>query len=210
MSPCPFSCCEIFVHLQKYPQVSSTYLTNVKAKPYFVAFDPRSESIRLPPYFTTIPVFDQDLVGGAKYGSLGTLLGAASIHLLMSRLSHNDSSASELAEANKRIDCYAGSQTEASRRERSYLAASVPVVWEAFLTPKLLGRGDRRGLRDFRSERLFFVTMCYLLCDNQYLPEASELACNTAVRNSPAFGTTYRCKAGAAMNPKKKCRMFMK
>ncbi|XP_077548450.1 endothelin-converting enzyme 1-like [Haemaphysalis longicornis] len=191
-----------------WDQVSSTYLTNVRTKPYFAAFDARSQSIRVPPYLLTMPVFDKDLTDGAKYGLLGTLIGAASIRLLLARLSRNDSRASELAEARKRMDCYAGSQTNAVQRERLHMAASVPVVWEAFLTAKLFGRGDRRGLRDFPSEKLFFVTMCYLLCDDRYLPEGAELTCNTAASNSPAFKTTFRCKAGTPMNPKKKCLMF--
>ncbi|KAK8780942.1 hypothetical protein V5799_017718 [Amblyomma americanum] len=202
----------------KWDQVSSSYVADMRATHHFMAYDPTSESIRVPPYFPMVPVFHRDLTDGANYGALGTLLGAAAIHLLVARLSRNESLAAPLlAEAHKKLACYASGDaprplqnTTAYLLHRVSLAASLPVVWEAFRNLALLGVGDQRGLKNFASDKSFFVTMCYILCDGRDPPSAAaaEFACNAAVKNVKAFAVAFRCGRDAPMHPKKKCRLF--
>ncbi|XP_065299320.1 endothelin-converting enzyme 1-like [Dermacentor albipictus] len=194
-----------------WDQVSTSYIADIRNNDHFVAFDPARQSVRLPPYFAMVPVFHRDVTDSANYGGLGAILGAASIHLLVSRLSRNESLAPLLAEAGRRLDCYAKPAAEnatAFPRERVYLAASLPAVWETYHNRKLLGVGDHRGLRDFSSEKSFFVTMCYLLCDGRDDPEAAEFACNAAVKNIKAFSVAYHCERDSPMHPRHKCQLF--
>lgn len=195
-----------------WEQVSTSYIADIRNNDHFVAFDSASQFVRIPPYFAMVPVFHRDVTDSANYGGLGAVLGAASIHLLVSRLSRNESLAPLLAEAGRRLDCYAEpaaeNMTAAVPRERLYLAASLPAVWETYQNRKLLGIGDHRGLRDFSSEKSFFVTLCYLLCDGRDAPEAAELACNAAVKNIKAFSIAYRCKKETPMHPRHKCQLF--
>ncbi|XP_050042369.2 endothelin-converting enzyme 1-like [Dermacentor andersoni] len=194
-----------------WDQVSTSYIADIRNNDHFVAFDSARQSVRLPPYFAMVPVFHRDVTDSANYGGLGAILGAASIHLLVSRLSRNESLAPLLAEAGRRLDCYAKPAAEnatAFPRERVYLAASLPAVWETYQNRKLLGVGDHRRLRDFSSEKSFFVTMCYLLCDGRDNPEAAEFACNAAVKNIKAFSVAYHCEKETPMHPRQKCRLF--
>ncbi|XP_037528138.1 endothelin-converting enzyme-like 1 [Rhipicephalus sanguineus] len=192
-----------------WDQVSTSYIAAIRNNDHFVAFDSASQSVRLPPYFAMVPVFHPDLTDSANYGALGTILGTGSVHLLVSMLSRKESPL--LAEAAKRLDCYAeqaASENVTLPRERLYLAASLPLVWEAYQNRRLLGVGDHRKLKDFSSEKSFFVTTCYSLCDGRDAPDAAEFACNAAVKNIKAFGVAYSCKKESPMHPRQRCQLF--
>ncbi|KAL1438585.1 hypothetical protein MTO96_047943 [Rhipicephalus appendiculatus] len=189
--------------------VSTSHIATIRNNDHVVAFDSASQSVRLPPYFAMVPVFQPDLTDSAIYGALGTLLGTASVHLLMSMLSSKD--APLPAEAAKRMDCYAEPEALGNTtlpRERLYLAASLPLVWDAYQNRRLLGVGDHRKLKDFSNEKSFFATTCYLLCDGRDAPDAAEFACNAAVKNVKAFAVAYNCKKESPMHPRQRCQLF--
>ncbi|KAL3226543.1 hypothetical protein MRX96_024883 [Rhipicephalus microplus] len=192
-----------------WDQLSTSHIMAIRNNDHFVAFDSASQSVRVPPHLAMIPVFHPDLTDSANYGALGTLLGTASVQLLISMLSRKESPL--LAEVAKRMDCYAepaALENMTLSRERLYLAASLPLVWEAYQNRRLLGVGDHRKLKDFSNEKSFFATTCYLLCDGRDAPEAAEFACNAAVKNVKAFAVAYGCGKQSPMHPRQRCQLF--
>ncbi|XP_029409341.2 neprilysin-4 [Bactrocera dorsalis] len=74
------------------------------------------------------------------------------------------------------------------------------------------------GLEKYTNEQLFFISFGNLWCET-YTPAASRYAledshCPGKIRlkgvlsNSEEFAQTFKCKRGAAMNPKEKCRLW--
>ncbi|KAL1467255.1 hypothetical protein MTO96_005809 [Rhipicephalus appendiculatus] len=68
------------------------------------------------------------------------------------------------------------------------------------------------GLLGYTQEQLFFVASCFEFCSrNAYdyrrmsLYPAVALRCNLPAANEPRFATAFRCSAGAALNPAKRC-----
>ncbi|KAH7935261.1 hypothetical protein HPB52_005163 [Rhipicephalus sanguineus] len=87
-----------------------------------------------------------------------------------------------------------------------YLPA-LEVVRQAFIEEAAtsLNRLDVGG--ELTEPRTFFMTLCRMACSST--PWAGAVVdCNTVLKNSRDFATTYRCKIDSPMNPSKKCVFF--
>ncbi|KAH6928506.1 hypothetical protein HPB50_016843 [Hyalomma asiaticum] len=57
-------------------------------------------------------------------------------------------------------------------------------------------------------DKVFFMTLCYMMCGSMRLRHGITMDCNKAVRNFDPFARVYACKKGSKMNPEKKCSFF--
>ncbi|XP_075739963.1 endothelin-converting enzyme 1-like [Rhipicephalus microplus] len=60
----------------------------------------------------------------------------------------------------------------------------------------------------FSGDKVFFMTLCYMMCT---LPDAVgpyTADCNKAMRNFEAFARAFHCPVGSQMNPRQKCAFF--
>ncbi|KAL3205021.1 hypothetical protein MRX96_011339 [Rhipicephalus microplus] len=91
--------------------------------------------------------------------------------------------------------------------EAYHQAAPVKVALQALLRD--FNKNNKR-LPMFPSDQLFFVVMCYLLCNPNSSEHTilAESICNEAVRNSREFSTAFRCSVGTLMHPVEKCTFF--
>ncbi|CAN7951325.1 unnamed protein product [Ixodes pacificus] len=68
------------------------------------------------------------------------------------------------------------------------------------------------GLEDFTRDQLFFISRCLYTCASKpHTRKAKSLEqrrCNFAVRNMPQFARAFRCRDGAPLNPKQRCRVW--
>ncbi|XP_075723987.1 neprilysin-2-like [Rhipicephalus microplus] len=83
----------------------------------------------------------------------------------------------------------------------------------ASLEKSLVSSGERMRTAQsaFSERRLFYVTLCYLMCANQTLqPQRRPFAgdCNKAVANFPRFAEDFGCSADARMRRERPCVFF--
>ena len=74
------------------------------------------------------------------------------------------------------------------------------------------------GVASDEIDTLYFLSMAQSSCNKgtdawrqDYLTNGitpRELSVNGALMNSDAFASTFKCKAGSAMNPAKKCQVW--
>ncbi|KAH7955598.1 hypothetical protein HPB52_001694 [Rhipicephalus sanguineus] len=57
-------------------------------------------------------------------------------------------------------------------------------------------------------DKVFFMTLCYMMCTLPGAVGPHTVDCNKAVRNSEAFARAFRCPLGSQMNPRQKCAFF--
>ncbi|KAL1428057.1 hypothetical protein MTO96_046206 [Rhipicephalus appendiculatus] len=91
----------------------------------------------------------------------------------------------------------------------------IPAVEVAYasLEKSLVSSGERMRTAQsaFSQRRLFYVTLCYLMCANQTLqPQRRPFAgdCNKAVANFPRFAEDFGCDADARMRRERPCVFF--
>ncbi|KAH6937109.1 hypothetical protein HPB50_025570 [Hyalomma asiaticum] len=65
-----------------------------------------------------------------------------------------------------------------------------------------------KGMEGFTGAQVFFMTMCFSLCQDDGAGRRSSPPCNAAVRNFAPFATAFRCSDKSPMNPAKKCRFL--
>ncbi|KAH7963362.1 hypothetical protein HPB52_020716 [Rhipicephalus sanguineus] len=91
----------------------------------------------------------------------------------------------------------------------------IPAVEVAYasLEKSLVSSGERMRTAQsaFSQRRLFYVTLCYLMCANQtFHPQRRPFAgdCNKAVANFPRFAEDFGCGADARMRRERPCVFF--
>ncbi|KAL1476812.1 hypothetical protein MTO96_036224 [Rhipicephalus appendiculatus] len=57
-------------------------------------------------------------------------------------------------------------------------------------------------------DKVFFMTLCYMMCTLPGAVGPHTADCNKAVRNSQAFARAFQCPPGSQMNPREKCAFF--
>ncbi|XP_050024083.1 endothelin-converting enzyme 2-like [Dermacentor andersoni] len=187
---------------EEWRAMSSSYMRQLRESDGYAFFDSHSSSIRIPPLFPMLPLYGRHSTVAAKYGTIGTLLGAAAVRLFVSRLPHNSAA---LATVEEKLACFASPVDPSRTKQHTYLAAVVDLVWDAFESADApTGAGD---LGNYTSEATFFMVMCRLLCKARASLQA-EFGCNQIVKNSRVFARVFNCEVGRPMNPEKKCDFF--
>ncbi|KAH6941149.1 hypothetical protein HPB50_014448 [Hyalomma asiaticum] len=165
-------------------------------------------AVRVPPLFAMMPLYDRDYTVAAKYGAIGTLLGAAAVRLFVTRLPHTSAARTKILQ---KLNCFAPSRVSppgSSPRvsQPAYLAAVVDLVWEAFASADGQVSPAAADLRSYTNDVTFFVVLCHLcaVCGRPCL----EFSCTQVAKNSRAFARVFKCEVGRPMNPLKKCDFF--
>ncbi|KAK8760913.1 hypothetical protein V5799_027822 [Amblyomma americanum] len=82
--------------------------------------------------------------------------------------------------------------------------AALKVTYTAFKKLLRLGENVRlMELRQFSTEQLFFLSVCYTGCRRNLRPQAT--GCNEALINEEAFAKAFACRPGTFMNPVERC-----
>lgn len=189
---------------EEWREVSSSYMRQLRESNGYTFFDSKRLAVRIPPLFPMLPLYDRDLTVAAKYGTIGTLLGAAAVQLFESRLHHNSVA---LAKFEEKLACFASPEVPSRDNQHAYLAAAVDLVWNAFASADTNGSKAAGDLGKYSSDATFFVVMCHLLCKAR-TSLLIEFRCNQIVKNSRVFARVFNCEVGRPMNPKKKCDFF--
>ncbi|KAH7985637.1 hypothetical protein HPB52_025497 [Rhipicephalus sanguineus] len=186
-------------------RISTTVTRDLVANHQYSFYDNGSEALCLPPLFSMLPLYRQSLGETAKFGSLGTLFATAIFQLYLSKI---NSYPSIMDEALKRLRCFTElAEHRSDSLELYHQAASVKLALQALQSHS---NKDNQRLRIFRSDQVFFVVMCYLLCNPNTSEHVilAEAICNEAVRNSREFSTAFGCPAGTPMHPWERCTFF--
>ncbi|XP_065300350.1 neprilysin-1-like isoform X2 [Dermacentor albipictus] len=193
---------------EEWREVSSSYMRQLRESSGYTFYDSQRSAVRIPPLFPMLPLYDRDSTVAAKYGAIGTVLGAAAVRLFVGRLPHNSVARTKIEE---RLACFAvprSSPAAPSRvNQHAYLAAAVDLVWDAFASADAQASAEPGDLSNYTSDVTFFMVMCHLLCSVR-ASLLVEFSCNQVVKNSHAFARVFNCEVGRPMNPARKCNFF--
>ncbi|XP_064469389.1 neprilysin-1-like [Ornithodoros turicata] len=152
-----------------------------------------------PPYALVLPLYAHSVTQAVKYAALGSIVGAAALHLA------NYSSLNRDA-----VSCVNGTlKGEQDEWHLWTIAASVRVAWDAFHAANERRRDSRlEGLSQYSPEEIFFMSTCYIHCGQPEQP-GSDSRCNEPLKHNPDFSKVFDCRVGSLMNPAKKCPLFL-
>ncbi|KAH7970521.1 hypothetical protein HPB49_008905 [Dermacentor silvarum] len=177
---------------EEWREVTSSYMRQLRESDGYAFFDSQRLAVRIPPLFPMLPLYERDLTVAAKYGTIGTLLGAAAARLFESRLPHNSVALAKVEETR-----LLGTRTWVKWSTSSGMHSRRPIPM------------GQRPLAILATTPVTqrFVIMCHLLCKARTsLPV--EFSCNQIVKNSRVFARVFKCEVGSPMNPEKKCDFF--
>ncbi|KAH6928507.1 hypothetical protein HPB50_016844 [Hyalomma asiaticum] len=86
---------------------------------------------------------------------------------------------------------------------------AIEISYAALKESHLLYKTEPLALSEqLPEDKVFFMTLCYMMCGSMRLRHGVTMDCNKAVRNFDPFARVYACKKGSKMNPEKKCSFF--
>ncbi|KAH7935644.1 hypothetical protein HPB52_010908 [Rhipicephalus sanguineus] len=88
---------------ENWREVSSSYMKQLRESGGYELFDSQRSAVRIPPLSPMIPLYDRDYTVAAKYGAIGTLLGAAAVHMFVSQLPRVSAARAKVVE---KLDCF--------------------------------------------------------------------------------------------------------
>lgn len=161
----------------------------------------------LMPYALAFPVYESDAPLSAKYGALGSVVGASLAELFFANGSWTG--ATEVKLTNE-ISCLLSRKKNASSLsllewEQMFRFASVEAIWRAYRAARANREPEYiENAPDMRGDRLFFFTWCFLQCGETF----GRDACNGPLMHSTAFADAHHCAKGTPMRKKWPCALL--
>ncbi|KAH7965871.1 hypothetical protein HPB49_011754 [Dermacentor silvarum] len=182
-----------------------------------VEYDYLRNEVRVSVQALSRPVFYFEGTRAMFYGGLGFLYAAEVVRALDADGARRDASGVLVTNGSWLSPTWteAVADREECLPESGGFFPEIPAVEVAYasLEKALVSSGERlRTARSaFSQRRLFYVTLCYLMCTNQTLhPQRRPFAgdCNKAVANFPRFAEDFGCSTDARMRRERPCVFF--
>ncbi|KAK8772404.1 hypothetical protein V5799_024353 [Amblyomma americanum] len=175
-----------------------------------VAYDYLRNEVHVSVQALSRPVFYLEGTHAMLYGGLGFLYAAEVVRALDADGARRDSSGLLTVNAS----WLSAAWTDALLDREGCLSKpggyfpEIPAVEVAYASfeKALLSSGKRTAA--FSERRLFYLTLCYLLCGAPTLPSVLRRDCNKAVANFPRFAQDYGCLTDAKMRRRRPCMFF--
>ncbi|KAG0013598.1 hypothetical protein BGZ82_002088 [Podila clonocystis] len=177
-------------------------------------YDPSANQISFPAGILQPPAFHVDNPDYANYGAIGVVAGH--------EITHGFDNQGHMFDSRGKLENWWTNSTEEAFNTRASCFKAFE-TWQARYRSDPSGKTIKNprlpGLEALTPEQLFFVSYARLWCSKSR-PEAllqqvmtdphspAEWRIKGAVQNSKYFAKAFKCKAGAPMNPVKKCDVW--
>ncbi|KAL1484948.1 hypothetical protein MTO96_032274 [Rhipicephalus appendiculatus] len=197
------------------------------ALPYFL-YDTSSNIVKVAVGAVTAPLYYLSGTTAMFYGGLGFSMALVLVSSLDSQglrwRPDGTFGASFLSNASARAfemrdNCLAaarngsGGSVEANQtapERRNSVFPEIPALELAYMAyQRAVTDGSPQGIPGgISGDKVFFMTLCYMMCTLPGAVGPHTVDCNKAVRNSQAFARAFHCPLGSQMNPRQKCAFF--
>ncbi|KAH7938212.1 hypothetical protein HPB49_021746 [Dermacentor silvarum] len=169
-------------------------------------------NIEIPIGIVDKPLFYKDGTNAMFYGGLGFLIALEMVRALDKVGLRWNQNGSETTSIFSEASMKAFEEKDACLKDEgsSSIFPEVPAVEIAYAAFADAVREDKGALtiRGLPEEKVFFMTLCYMMCKARDAQRFSGVDCHKVIRNSPSFHKVFKCPEGSKMNPTKKCSFF--
>ncbi|XP_075552450.1 neprilysin-like [Dermacentor variabilis] len=175
-------------------------------------YDYIRNNIEIPIGIVDKPLFYKDGTKAMFYGGLGFLIALEMVRALDKIGLHWNEDGRETTSILSGRSIKYFEEKDACRKDEGSISIfpEVPAVEIAYAALSEAIREDKDALtiRDLPEEKVFFMTLCFMMCKAREANRFGGVDCHKVIRNSPLFHKLFNCPEGSKMNPTKKCSFF--
>ncbi|KAH6928504.1 hypothetical protein HPB50_016841 [Hyalomma asiaticum] len=201
--------------MNRTPEYSKALLLPSNNFPFYAGYGYITNTVRLAIGAAVAPAYYGNGTKGMLYGGLLFLMAMQmvkafddqGIRWYTNETALNDTflSSTSLQAFHERTECDYGAGKGSTFPE----VPAIEISYAALKESHLLHKTEPLALSEqLPEDKVFFMTLCYMMCGSMHLRHGVTMDCNKAVRNFDPFARVYACKQGSKMNPERKCSFF--